>query len=751
MSTTVVASPEPDEPGEARILRLPTTPPPRDEPVGGEVEPVGDILDGELLSPDEEAELDARRWAGQVAIRRATQVVRAGAAHPHAQAAGRAAGRAAVAVWQGHTSWARRAGDALTHAHVREQIQSARAGGDKQALAEWTDRLTQLKHARAERLRNLPATLVAAFKVVCVALIALAGVLVLLGAAFQATGTGGGWDGWWHLLAQFAEVIGVLAAIAVRVAPWAAIPAAVWAAYREGVRRGTVPAWLAADSEDESARRDLIPDEGAIVNALRNLNLPALNQKFKEGWRPRWIQHPVHDGRGWHAQLLLPEAVPVSAIVDRTEVLAHNLMREKAEVWPTQPRGKASVLDLYVLDPGSLTKPVDPWPLLHEGTADYFKGVPVGVNAQGKSVRGRLFEANWGVAGTMGSGKSTLIINALLGAMLDPLVEIDVYCMAFNADYDPLEPRLRTLFKSDEPEQIPRVLEALKKLMSELSERGRKLSEYGEPKLTRKIAEADPDMRPRVVVIDECQELFVSDVGEEAAELVEKMVAKARKYGVTLLFATPVPSADSLPRKVAKVLSNRACFAIGDHQGNDAILGTGKHKAGITATTLRPMTEDADGTVDPGDVGTAMTVGFMPIDGLMRCYYVRRGSGVDEVTPVVRRALELREGTGITTGPVPAIEPDREVDTLADVAAVLAGRTLVPQPEVLGLLAQHNPAIYTGWTGVDLRKALPDEARPYKTVNGTMHVNADRVRAALAARATDPEADTDGDESADDG
>jgi S-DNA-T family DNA segregation ATPase FtsK/SpoIIIE len=343
----------------------------------------------------------------------------------------------------------------------------------------------------------------------------------------------------------------------------------------------------------------------------------------------------------------------------------------------------------------------------------------------------------------MGSGKSTLIIDALLGAMLDPLVEIDVYCMAFNADYDPLEPRLRTLFKSDEPEQIPVVLDALKKLMSELSERGRILSEAGEPKLTRKLAAADPRMRPRVVVIDECQELFVSDVGEEAAELVEKIVAKARKYGVTMLFATPVPSADSLPRKVAKVLSNKACFAIGDHQGNDAILGTGKHKAGITATTLRPMTEDSDGTVDIGDIGTAMTVGFMPVDGLMRCFHVKRGNGVDEVTPIVKRALALREG--ITPQAPTLVAGDVEVDHLADVAHVLAGRTLVKQQEVLALLAQHNPAVYTEWSPAELRAAQPEKARPYKTM-GAMHLNADRVTAALADRDTTTNVDTDSDD-----
>ncbi|MGQ0573102.1 MAG: FtsK/SpoIIIE domain-containing protein, partial [Pseudonocardia sp.] len=366
------------------------------------------------------------------------------------------------------------------------------------------------------------------------------------------------------------------------------------------------------------------------------------------------------------------------------------------------------------------------------------------------------------VAGMMGSGKSTLIITALCGAILDPLVEVDVYCMAVNADYDPLKPRLRTLHVSDDTDDIPRVLGALKALMSELSERGRKLSAAGEPKLTRELAERDPGMRPRIVVIDECQELFVSEHGAEAAELVEKIVAKARKYGVTLIFATPVPSADSLPRKVAKVLSNRACFAIADHQGNDAILGTGKHRAGITATTLRPMTVEGDGTVDLGDLGTAMAAGVTPADGLIRCYYIRRGDGVDDVTPVVERAMAARADAGLSTAPAPDVDDDQAgPDPLADIAAVIreAGAERMRTQEILSRLAQRDRATYGGWTFADLAAVLPDGAKPYKS-HGTIQVSLARVLEAIADRDTDstdaaddagPETDGDDDVSSDRG
>jgi DNA segregation ATPase FtsK/SpoIIIE, S-DNA-T family len=665
--------------------------------------------------------------------------------HPRTRTTSKAVGRHLWFPVAGAGVAARRWRDAHGASRYERMLRAAEAAGDREALLEWEARDVAEKARRHGRVMDWVRSPVKLIRALGTAVLGTLGVLLLLGIVLAIGNR------------DVAQVIAPISAViaAVTWVVWfftvygtllvtAATVGGVAYLWQLGRAHTAPPAWVAP--AEQAAGRDVIPDEGAILNALRNLNLPALNRKVREGWQPRWVLGTGRDGKGWRTQLLLPEGVTVEMIVNAKAVLAHNLLRLPVEVWPTEPRNNPGVLDLWVADQGSLTKPVEPWPLLTEGTCDYFRGVPVGVDPRGKVVMGRFFGGNWGVAGTMGSGKSTLIITALLGAMLDPLVEIDVYCMAINADYDPLKPRLRTLFKSDEPEHIPAVLDALRALMSELSDRGRKLSAAGEPKLTRELAERDPAMRPRVVVIDECQELFVSDIGDEAAELVEKIVAKARKYGVTLIFATPVPSADSLPRKVAKVLSNRACFAIGDHQGNDAILGTGKHKAGISATTLRPMTEDGEGNVDPGDIGTAMTVGFTPTDGLMRCFWVRRGGGVDEVTPVVERAMALREAAGVdaTTAPE-AVEPER-LDPLADVAAVLAGHKRLRTQEVLAALAVRNPTAYRRWTFTDLAEALPDAARPYKS-GGVMVVAADRIAEALADRAdgTDhgPDAETD--------
>jgi S-DNA-T family DNA segregation ATPase FtsK/SpoIIIE len=62
---------------------------------------------------------------------------------------------------------------------------------------------------------------------------------------------------------------------------------------------------------------------------------------------------------------------------------------------------------------------------------------------------------------------------------------------------------------------------------------------------------------------------------------------------------------------------------------------TTDNDSGYSATTL----------VAGEDVGTAMAAGFAKLPGLIRSHYVRKEKGIDEITPIVERALALRETT----------------------------------------------------------------------------------------------------------
>jgi S-DNA-T family DNA segregation ATPase FtsK/SpoIIIE len=687
-----------------------------------------EVLEGVVIpsdTPDGAPSKAPARPAGSDRLRRAVRVTRHVVTHDRTKNGARLAFRHSAYVAGGARILAKRGWDGRTVARHERMMRSAEAAGQHDVALEWEERAAKFRSERHKRRMDLIT----------------APQRIVKGAAFGTAGTAGALLGLGTLLALAEHdpaqiiapimftidairwavaIVSVVWSPAVWLAPWIAF-LGLW---NTGRRGQAAPQWaLPGGSPD---KRDVVPDEGAILDALRNLSVPALNKAFKDGWQPRWVSPTVRLGNGYHTRLQLPMGVTVEMVNDRKKILAHNLLRLPVEVWPTEPRDQPGVIDLWVADQGSLSGAVPPWPLLTDGTTDYFKGVPVGVSQRGEPVFGKLMAANYMIGGIMGTGKSSLTVGLLLGAMLDPLVDIDVYVMAYNIDYDPMRERLRVLVKGDEDEQIEAALDALRDLRDEVTERGKLLAELGgdDPKLTRELAERDPRMRPRVVVFDECHELFMhKKYGEEAAELAIKVMKKARKLGITLIWVTVSPTADSIPKDVTRNTSHRAAFAVGDHVANDGLLGTGKHRSGITATTLSPAE----------DVGTTLTVGFTKnAFELLRTYYVRKDASTDQVTPVVQRALALREGVAPSASVVPAGEP---VDHLADINQVLGEHELMRTQEVLQRLAAHNLREYGGWTFTELRRVLDPHGAVRKV--SVMVVDRAKVREALANRTTD--------------
>ncbi|MGW5925495.1 FtsK/SpoIIIE domain-containing protein [Streptomyces anulatus] len=647
-------------------------------------------------------------------IVRTGRAVRKVATHDRTRSTARFTVRHGMYVVGGGRIVARRAWEGRTASRYLRMLRAAEAAGNTELAQEWEERLHRFRAERHKRRMDLLTAPQQAVKAAGYGAAGGLGLLLAVGIAL-AIATKDPADVVTPLMA-LVDLIRLLVVIVtvvwgplVVVGPWLAL-AAVWAV---GRHQQAAPAWAMPATDSEN--RDVVPDEGAILDALRHLGIPKLNAAFKEGWQPRWVAPTTRLGNGWHSRLQLPMGVTVEMVTDKKTVLAHNLMRKPVEVWPTE--AEASVLDLWVADQGSLSGKVPDWPLLTGGEADYFKGVPVGVSQRGDQVFGKLMAANYMVGGIMGSGKSSLVVALLLGAMLDPLVDIEAYVMAYNVDYDPMRERLRVLVKGDEDEQIEAAVKALRNLRNEVTERGKLLEQLGgdEVRLTRALAQRDPRMRPKVVVFDECHELFMhKKYGAEAAELAVKVMKKARKVGITLIFITVSPTADSIPKDVTRNTSHRVAFAVGDHVANDGLLGTGKHKAGITATNLNPAE----------NVGTALTVGFTknPFE-LVRAHYVRKDSSTDQITPVVKRALALREGVA----PAADAVSDEPADHPANVLTVLGDRDTMRSTEVLAALMATWPNEYSKWTFADLTAALTDIGAEPRKLGGIMTVRRSRV------------------------
>jgi len=682
------------------------------------------VFDAEIV--DEEIERRPARWVP-------ARIVRV-AQHEPTRRKVRTVVTTGLTIGHGIESWARKYRDSRSMNVYGRGIRAAEANGDLQAMAEWVDRRESALDRRHKRLMDLPK-LAGGLARVVVGCTAVFVVLMLVAAlVVQLTGVGSflGFLGGVLDLIRFAVTVVTVAWLPLLIASPLFVGFLAW---REGRKHAPATQW-ATGFVDGDEGREVVPSDGAILEALRHLGISKLDDAFRRGWGS--VGHPARvfeqgtarDGKGWRTQIRLPQGVNVEMINKRKAILAHNLVRLPVEVWPTEPKDKPGVLDLWVAEPGSLTGPPPAWPLLAKldtVQTDYFKGVPVGVNIRGDNVTGLLFETNHAAAGVMGSGKSSLVITMLLGALLDPLVEADVFVMAQNADYEPMRPRLRSLVTGAGPSTVEACMATLRELYEDLQVRGDALLEHDERSVSRKLAEADERLRPRILVVDECQALFMDETyGEEAANLVQLVISAARKYAITLIFLTPEPSTASLPRKVITITRCKACFAIGDQQSNDAILGTGSYRAGISAVDLDPKTDESD-----GDVGTAMVRGYMAKPGLLRSYFVSQA----DAHRVIARALQIREKAGITGRQ--AVDSPVDRDLLEDLAEVLGGER-VNAADVPALLRDLAPswAPYRTLDGVSLRRLLAAEGVKVPSTGNRYPVDPAVVRRVLAERAT---------------
>ncbi|MFE0078708.1 hypothetical protein ACFWYW_58555, partial [Nonomuraea sp. NPDC059023] len=162
---------------------------------------------------------------------------------------------------------------------------------------------------------------------------------------------------------------------------------------------------------------------------------------------------------------------------------------------------------------------------------------------------------------------------------------------------------------------------------------------------------------------------------------------------------------------------------------NDAALGTGSYKAGISAVGLEPKTDEG-----PGDVGTFMARGFTPKPGLLRGYYVSQADAHN----VIQRAMQLLENATFATH-----SSDKPRDLLEDVAAVM-GAEPIPAADLPALLARYAPSWqpYKTLTGKQLREQLAGLGVRVPTTGNRYPVHPDAIRRALTDRAQAREEDT---------
>jgi DNA segregation ATPase FtsK/SpoIIIE, S-DNA-T family len=658
-------------------------------PAGGQVEPGQEVLEGEILSDEENAAV-----AGRLSSRgldrlspRVVLLVRVVAQSPRAaqltaatgyrvRKAPRDVARLGWFALRGHGRWIAKAWTWATYGDLRADVRTARLAGDSQARRAAQETIRADARARWAKLGvALPRVALGA-----VLLGVLAGMLAIINATMDRADM-------WSWLAGVYTVLSVGGAVGLwvlKAAPIGWLVAAVW----EGRDRTPGASWLLRPAREDA---DSWIDERMISQALAHLGIAPLDRFFKAGGELVYTVPARVDGDGTYAQIRLPMGVTADMVAAKRTTLAANLGRASLETWPTQGE-EAGVLDLWVADKGKLGAGAGPWPLLHEGTVDVFEGVPLGKTQRGAVINAPVFESNYLIGGRPGQSKSAVMRTLLLGAALDPTVELWVFVMGQSPDFKPFQPRLSRYQMGMDDSVAEAAMQALGDLLVEMERRGKVLERQpgSPPKTSRKLA-AKPalGLHELVCAIDECHELFQhSRYGKQAAEWAIRLIKRGRKYGITLILATQSPTKDSIPKEVTRNVSCGLAFSVGDHVANDGLLGAGKYRAGIRATDLRMKT----------DRGTCVAVGVTDATfELVNTFYVPLEDGIDMVTPVIARAMaeitDLRR-----TGPTPDGTDDdpEQVDHLADIAEVLGDQRRVLTRVVLTRLAELNPTEYEG-------------------------------------------------------
>jgi S-DNA-T family DNA segregation ATPase FtsK/SpoIIIE len=692
--------------------------------------------DGEL-TPYDPDEVEPSVIEGEIVgespsspVRQAAAVVRVVVQHEHARTAGRnvayvgiGAGVVAKRLWEGRTA-----------ARYERWIRSAEQSGDLESALEWEKRLATFRKDRHERRKDLIELPLHVFMALPKIAAGALGILVTIGVLLAiATQRVAEVVVPIKVVASVAEIIAIVISVAwgplVLAAPWLAV-ITLWYVGR-GYANGGATGWSRAGKNDDDA--GIVVTADTIVLALQHLGkISALQKAFKDGWRPVFDQVPVKDGRGYSAVFRLPLGVTAEMIADQRPVFARNLHRAEVEVWPSDGEkgglGPAGSVAVWIADPGVLSKPAPEYPLLHEGTADVFAGVPGGVVPRGDETAIPVVGNNFVVGGQMGQGKSNACRVVMLGCALDPLAELDVFVFANNGDFDAYRPRLSRYHKGVEDDTVIAALSRLHELYAEVSRREARLADLGAKKVTRGLAQAHRDMRPIVSLFSECHELFGHpEYGAEAADLATKTAKRARKTAVTLLFDTQSSRKEAIPPKLVELVSVNGCFYVKTWRSNDGFLGDGAFAAGIRATELRPGR----------DRGTSLITGVSENQfDLLRWYFVEVNddTGYDAAAEVIARAVaKVAAGTPIgAESAEPAIEAR---DLLADLDEVL-GRERVRLADVPALLRDLAPTwgAYRTLTGAQLRDELDDAGVRTTNAGNVLRLNPADLRRVLAER-----------------
>jgi S-DNA-T family DNA segregation ATPase FtsK/SpoIIIE len=414
---------------------------------------------------------------------------------------------------------------------------------------------------------------------------------------------------------------------------------------------------------------------------------------------PESIRFPppgVHrDGPGWLARFDLPAGLRAVKLLEARESLSSALRLPVDQIWPSVGPDHAGQVDLWVgMQPASKMGRAK-WALASPtAQTSVFEPFPFGHDERLRAINVVFFQRNFLIGGQPGAGKTGGGRSLVLGALLDPTVEIWLAAFKPAEDfYDVSEFCSRYVCGIDDAtmEEAERmVADGLREVQRRQTLLGKlkRAGKIAEGKTSPELAAAGIGLHGLIIVLDETHELFLWS--KSAADALIRLVKQGRSAGVMVVLLTQVAGKDSVPPELTRCVSSRWCMSVLDQVANDQIMGTGAYKKGRTGTAFRPEV----------DAGWGVTDGMAGLyRGPARAYWPDE----KELAVMLDRIRTLRGGGSPTTAMPDA--PTRDI--LADVRSVLrASESGLPWEVVAERLAESWPEAYSGITAEMVRTAL---------------------------------------------
>ncbi|MFE2850587.1 hypothetical protein ACFXJO_05565 [Streptomyces lavendulae] len=328
----------------------------------------------------------------------------------------------------------------------------------------------------------------------------------------------------------------------------------------------------------------------------------------------------------------------VTELRKKTEGLAAALGRDVTMVDIDKVPGRAGRASLWTAesDPFEATRP-SPL-LLQQGAIDSWRdGIPVAFGKRGDTIKLPLVNQNTLIGGTSRSGKGVGASNLIVGAAMDPMINLRIVSGKYNGEWDPYARTgvASTYFKPS-PE---RLLALLQGLTADKDRRERDLGKHGKSKLIHSLIGTIGGIE--LLVIDELA-TYTSPgkpLREEILSALQGLSAVALGAGILMVLITQYPEVDVLPTGLAMNCGTKWAMRVDTAAQSNAILGAGSAGAGRDASKFDPPRPGLGWLVNP----------FVTVTDLARSFDLdedERG----EITTVLGRAAEIRRVAGRLAG-----------------------------------------------------------------------------------------------------